>query len=213
MPQRFKFVFVSIALLVSFVSTGVHAKVFRYTGIGFVFAQAQEVQSFTDEVSEAQQGAWETDVDGSTNGWNLWSGWQFNRFIGAEFGYSRYGGTDISALELTPAEGADARTLSVGTDARGWAAQLSLTLPVTKNVFLSSKIGQFFWSSEGHVIGLEDGALQRQSYDESGSSPILSLGAAYTFSPKLALRFELSRTELDSQNLQNVILTFLIKHE
>lgn len=116
-----------------------------------------------------------TSCDDKDTAWKLFGGYQFNKYLGVEVGYTDLGKASLSdAISTTTFEANGFEVLAVGT------------YPINQQFEIFGKAGFFLWDLEA-----KDNVFGRIS--ESGTDLTFGIGAKYNFSKNLGLRLEWQR--------------------
>lgn len=109
--------------------------------------------------------------------YQVFGGYQFNRYLGAEAAYTDFGKVDLAD--------------NVGElEADTWSLVLVGTVPFTEKFSGYVKAGFHDWDAE---LGVPDIGFA----DDSGTDPTYGLGLQYRFTDNVSLRGEYSRFEMD----------------
>ncbi len=151
-----------LALALGAVSFGAHAADPDGFYVGAGAGQSMIDEDFADDEDTAFQ---------------VFAGYQFNRYFGAEAAYTDFGKVDVTG--------------NVGElEADSWSLVAVGTVPFTDRFSGYAKAGFHDWDAELDVpaVGLAD---------DNGTDPTYGLGLQYRFTDNLSLRGEYSRFEMD----------------
>jgi len=116
-----------------------------------------------------------TSCDDNDTAWKIFGGYQFNKYLGVEVGYTDLGKASLSdAISTTAFEVKGFEVLAVGT------------YPINQQFEIFGKAGFFRWD-----LDVKDNVFG--SISESGTDFTFGIGAKYNFSKNLGLRLEWQR--------------------
>lgn len=121
--------------------------------------------------------------DAKDMSWNVFAGYQFNRYLAIEGGYSDFGDAQTSGFTVV---GGLPITVTIKTTAFELVG-VGL-LPVSDAFSVYTKIGFFRYESEGSASGAAVGTSS-----DKGTELTFGLGAQYAFARNLAARLEWQR--------------------
>lgn len=113
--------------------------------------------------------------------WKALVGMNLNRVASIEGQYIDFGAANRSSDRI---------------QATGWTAGAVLHIPVEGSITPYGKIGALFWETDNRFNNI--------SRDEDGTDLSLGLGIRFMLSPRLALRTEYERFEMDRTDIDNV---------
>ena len=119
-----------------------------------------------------------TSCDDTGSAWSVFGGYQFNKYLGVELGY-----TDIS--ENKASDSVSTVTWKVkGTELLGVGA-----IPVNQYFEVYGKVGVFFWDLNDSCTG----ACTFSSQSETGADLTYGIGVQFNFSKNVAARAQYQR--------------------
>lgn len=126
------------------------------------------------------------DIDDNDMGWKFFAGYQFNRNVGVEIGYTDLGSADLDYVVTSPAD----VTGSASSDISGFTADVVLAWPLADRFDVFAKAGLVFWDADlkANVTSVGD-----FSGDDDGTDIKFGLGARYAFTDQMSLRLEWER--------------------
>lgn len=117
--------------------------------------------------------------DDTDTGWSVFSGYQFNKYLGAEIGYADLGEFKVSTSGTTD-------TLKVkGSELLGVG-----TFPINPQFEVYGKVGVFFWNVKESCAGT---LCPFGSQNETGSDLTYGLGAKFTFTKNVGVKVQYQR--------------------
>ncbi len=125
--------------------------------------------------------------DMDSEGWKLYGGYQFNKYLGVEGGY-------VNLNDMTSALGA----VRTNMDTDGWALAAVASYPVTKKLSVMGKLGGAYLLSE---INTKNGAALTVRTEHQELDPNYGIGASYAVYDNLNLRLEWERFDRDDFNI------------
>jgi long-chain fatty acid transport protein len=171
-----------------------------YAGFGFGQSQYQDVESSLDEGFAAQGVTSSTTANNQTEGWKVYTGYQFNKYLGAEGGYANL--NDMSANSTT----------SIGlvhTDlvSTAWMLAAVGTYPVTENFSVMGKLGAAYVLQTADV---KVGSALTQRTGDDAYQPYYGVGVSYALVDNFKLRAEWERFDLDDINIDLMTAGFTV---
>jgi len=128
----------------------------------------------------ADQGEYE---DGNSTAGKLFGGIRYGRYLGAELGYTKLGGVESTL-------GDRLETLLESETSGLYAAAMGY-IPVAHRTELMGKVGVMGWDTD--LSRTEQLINTKAEYDDSGTSPLVGIGAQYHMTPNMAVRGEWER--------------------
>jgi hypothetical protein len=120
-------------------------------------------------------------LDGQSNGFRIFAGYQFSKHVGLEVGYADLGEVDYrGSFQGVPVT--DGKLGITGFD-----VALVVSFVVAEKTMLFGKVGAFAWEAEANDVA--GGVPFSTSTD--GTNAMLGIGLAYAVSPTAALRAEI----------------------
>ena len=126
--------------------------------------------------------------------WNLFAGYQFNRYFAVEGGYVDFG--KATASGFTVGGGLPA---AITTKSKAFEALAVLGVPLNDAFSLYGKLGFFYYDADGVGSGASFG-----STSDSGTELTYGLGAEYNITRNVSARFEWQRYLSVGSNIPNV---------
>lgn len=166
-----------------------------YAGFGFGQSKFRDVSSYIEAEVGPQTAT--TSANTRSEGWKVYGGYQFNKYLGVEGGY-------VNLNDMTAKTGA--LTTNVNSDA--WMLAAVGTLPVTDRLSIIGKLGAAYVIAN---INAKNGAALTQTSGDDSYEPYYGVGVSYALLDNLSLRAEFER--LDRKNLDIDLMTagFVVK--
>lgn len=138
-----------------------------------------------------------TTANTRTEGWKVYSGYQFNKYLGVEGGYANLN-------DMTATNG----TARAEVESNAWALAAVGSYPLTDKFAVMAKLGAAYVQTNASVkIGT---ALAQRSGDDS-YQPYYGLGVKYALLDNVDLRAEWERFDLDDYNIDLMTAGFAVK--
>lgn len=138
-----------------------------------------------------------TNANTRTEGWKVYSGYQFNKYLGAEGGYANLN-------DLTATTG----TTRTETESNAWSLAAIGSYPLTDKFSVMARLGAaYVQTSTSTKVGT---ALAQRSGDD-GYQPYYGLGVKYALLDNVDLRAEWERFDLDDYNIDLMTAGFAVK--
>lgn len=132
-----------------------------------------------------------------TEGWKVYTGYQFNKYLGVEGGY-------VNLNDMTGRTGA----IVTNMDTDAWTLGAVLSYPLTKQVSVMGKLGAAYMLAD---INVKNGtALTVRSGDDS-YEPNYGVGVSYALLDNLSLRAEWERFDRKSYDIDLMSAGFAMK--
>lgn len=144
-----------------------------YAGLGFGQSKYRDVNA--------------TSANVRTEGWKVYAGYQFNKYLGIEGGYANL--NDMTAITGT-------RRTEIDTDA--WAMGAVLSYPVTEKLAVMGKVGAAYMLSD---IKTKNGAALTVTTGDDGFEPNYGVGVKYAVFDNLDVRAEWERFDRDNSDI------------
>lgn len=132
-----------------------------------------------------------------TEGWKVYGGYQFNKYLGVEGGYANLN-------DLTARTGA----LRTETDTDAWTLAAVLSYPLTEKISIMGKLGAAYMLSD---IDSKNGAAVTVRTGDDGFEPNYGVGMSYALLENLDIRAEWERFDRDDQNIDLMSAGMAIK--
>jgi OOP family OmpA-OmpF porin len=113
--------------------------------------------------------------------YHAFAGYQFNRFFAAEAGYADFGSITRSGTIF-------GGTAAARVDTTAWEVAALAMAPISDRFSLYAKLGMYHYSSDAVVTGAVVG-----NTDANGTEYTIGLGAQYSITDYIGLRFEWQR--------------------
>ncbi|MDA8127827.1 MAG: outer membrane protein transport protein [Betaproteobacteria bacterium] len=170
-----------------------------YAGLGVGQSHYRDVASSIDSEAAAAGGSASTSVSPLSEGWKVYGGYQFNKYLAMEGGYTNL--NDAHANTTITAPSAGSLRTNVATDA--WSLALVGTLPITEKFSLMGKAGAAYVLPEvtTHATGSASGATAAAAIGHDSYRPVYGVGASYALLDNLNLRAEYERFDLKHVNI------------
>lgn len=138
-----------------------------------------------------------TTANTRTEGWKVYSGYQFNKYLGVEGGYANLN-------DMTATNG----TARAEVESNAWALAAVGSYPLTDKFAVMAKLGAAYVQTNASVkVGT---ALTQRSGDDS-YQPYYGLGVKYALLDNVDLRAEWERFDLDDYNIDLMTAGFGVK--
>lgn len=137
-----------------------------------------------------------TSANTRTEGWKVYTGYQFNKYLGVEGGYANL--NDMTA-----------RTGSVTTnmDSDAWTLAAVGSYPLTDKFSLTAKLGAAYVLTDKNV---KVGTALTQRTGDDGYQPNYGVGVSYALVDNFKLRAEWERFDLDDINIDLMTAGFTV---
>jgi long-chain fatty acid transport protein len=171
-----------------------------YAGFGFGQSRYLDVESSLNSGFADQGLTSTTSANTRTEGWKVYTGYQFNTYLGVEGGYANL--NDMTANSATSA--GNVRTELV-SDA--WMLAAVGSYPLTKDFSIMGKLGAAYVLQTAEVkVGT---ALTQRSGDDN-YQPLYGVGVSYALLDNINLRAEWERFDLDDINIDLMTAGFAV---
>lgn len=141
-----------------------------------------------------------TAAETRTEGWKVYTGYQFNKYLGVEGGYANL--NDMRASTTTPA----AAALNTKSDA--WTLVAVGSYPLTDKFSVMAKLGAAYVLTS---TGVKVGTARTQRSGDDGYQPYYGVGVSYALLDNFSLRAEWERFDLDDTNIDLMTAGFVVK--
>lgn len=132
-----------------------------------------------------------------TEGWKVYSGYQFNNYLGVEGGYA-----NLNDLTATTA------TARADVESNAWALAAVGSYPLTDKFSIMAKLGAAFVQTN---TSIKVGAAPAQRTGDDSYQPYYGVGMSYALLDNLSLRAEWERFDLDDYNIDLMTAGFAVK--
>lgn len=138
-----------------------------------------------------------TSANTRTEGWKVYSGYQFNKYLGAEGGYA-----NLNDLTATTA------TTRIKVESEAWSLAAVGSYPLTDKFSVMAKLGAAYVTTN---ISTKVGAALTQRSGDDGYQPYYGVGVTYALLDNVNLRAEWERFDLDDSNIDLMTAGFAVK--
>jgi len=177
---------------------------FSYVGLGTVYSDFTEL-NFAPDVAE--NGYAPMTLSDSTSGFGtrFFYGQHFGEYLAFEAGASFMSKPDFTLKNgTTKVHSGEFSTF--GLDFKAFA-----TFPITNSQFIRAHAGVMLWDNDSEVISGPSGNTSISKDSDTDVSPIYGIGYGYAFNKSNALVLEFETTEIASEKVENISLSFLVK--
>lgn len=122
-----------------------------------------------------------------TEGWKVYAGYQFNKYLGVEGGY-------VNLNDMTARTG----TVTTNLDTDAWALGAVVSYPLTEKFSVMGKLGAAYMLAD--VVTKKGNALKVRTGDD-GYEPNYGMGVSYALLDFLNVRAEWERFDRDDHNI------------
>jgi OmpA-OmpF porin, OOP family len=160
-----------------------------YVGGSVGLLEGSDLDSGAIEQALASQGlaVRPTSVENNDGGWKLFAGYRFNRYLAVEGGYTYLGEYAFAGQVII-----DPGTVDADFEAYDWNAFAVGILPLGQRFDVFGKLGIGYWTSKLKASGTFSGRIV-QSMQDSGTDPIVAVGARFNLTSRWAFRAEWER--------------------
>jgi len=162
-----------------------------YAGLGFGQSQYNDVESSLDEGFAALGVTSSTDANNQTEGWKVYTGYQFNTYLGVEGGYANL--NDMTAYSAT-----SAGNVRTELESEAWMLAAVGSYPVTEKFSVMAKLGAAYVLQ---VAEVKAGTALTQRSGDDNYQPLYGVGVSYALLDNINLRAEWERFDLDEINI------------
>jgi len=142
-------------------------------------------------------------------GFKGFGGYQFNKYLGLEGGYTQFNNYTAHSTVSAPAPDVLAYQTS---DSNAWALAAVGTLPLTKDIAVFGKLGVDNWKLTSNTYVYEaDGSFTRTSSIDRGYGPYYGAGASFALMENLVIRGEYERYDLGEANIDFLSAGVVVK--
>ncbi len=166
-----------------------------YAGFGFGQSKYRDVASYIDAEVGPQTGP--TTANTRSEGWKVYTGYQFNKYLGAEGGYANLN-------DMTATTG----TLRTNVNSDAWTLAAVGTLPVTDKLSVIGKLGAAYVLAD---IRAKDGVALTQRSGDDSYEPYYGVGVSYALLDNLSLRAEWERFDRKDLDIDLMTAGFAVK--
>jgi long-chain fatty acid transport protein len=182
-----------------------------YFGFGTGEAEGRDWDAARFRSSFAKQGvvATQTGADSSDFGFKVFSGYQFNKYLALEGGYTQLNNFTAQGTGTTVLTGSLYQT----EDNNVWSLAAVGTLPVTKKFSIFGKVGAGNWSkvTKNIIRNTSTTDFTRTQTTERGTDPYYGVGASYALLDNLEVRGEYERFDLGGPKIDFISAGMAVK--
>lgn len=168
-------------------------------GSGQSIGRSWDAGRFASALASAGVTATQTVSESEDFAFKVFSGFQFNKYLALETGYSQFNNFTASGAITAPVTQVSARQNEKNN---AWILAAVGTLPLTKDISIFGKLGANNWKrSTNTFIRNNFGDTVRTSTLERGYDPYYGVGVSYALMENLDLRGEYERYDLDGSKV------------
>lgn len=171
-----------------------------YAGFGFGQSQYQDVASSIDSGFAAAGVTASTSASTTSEAWKVYTGYQFNKYLGAEGGYANL--NDMTAHTTTPTK---VVTTNMSSDA--WTLAAVGSYPLTDKFSVTGKLGAAYVLTKENV---KAGSALTQRHGDDSYQPYYGVGVSYALVDNFKLRADWERFDLDDINIDLMTAGFIV---
>lgn len=170
-----------------------------YAGLGVGQSHYRDLASSIDSAVASVGATSTTSVSPLSEGWKVYGGYQFNKYLALEGGYTNLNDAHANTTITAPSAGT-IRT-NVATDA--WSLAAVGTYPITDKFSLMGKVGAAYVLTEitAKATGSGSGTTASVAVGDDSYRPVYGLGVSYALLDNLNLRAEYERFDLKDINI------------
>ncbi len=139
----------------------------------------------------------ETSANTRTEGWKVYGGYQFNKYLGVEGGY-----TNLN--DMTGTKG----TVRTEVDTDAWSLSAVLSYPVTDKLSVMGKAGVAYMLAD---VQTKNGSALTVTKGDDGYEPTYGVGVKYAVFDNLDLRAEWDRYDRSNMNIDLISAGMAVK--
>lgn len=135
-----------------------------------------------------------TSTDDNDTAVRFFAGYNFNKYIGVEVGYSDLGESSVTVLDAV-----NGLTDYYKFAVTGYGISVVGNLPINNKFSAFGKLGVFSWNSDINAevdLGFPFGVISAD-ISESGTVPVIGIGAIYRFTKNFSIRGEIEHIAID----------------
>lgn len=180
-----------------------------YGGLGFGQSRYRNLASSIDSAVASVGGTSTTSESGRSEGWKVYTGYQFNKYLGVEGGYANL--NDATAHTAITAPVAGTIRTNVATDA--WTLAVVGTYPLTDKFSVMGKVGAAYVLTEvrAQATGAGSGTTASIAVGDDSYQPYYGVGVSYALLDNLNLRAEWERFDMDDINVDLMTAGIAVK--
>ncbi len=163
-----------------------------YAGFGFGQSRYQDVDSSLDSEFAAVGVTSSTSANTRTEGWKVYTGYQFNPYLGVEGGYANL--NDFTAISST-----SIGSFTTNADSDAWLLAAVGTYPVTDSFSVKGKLGGAYVLNDVRVRDNQEtnSLIRTQQVGEDGYELYYGVGVSYELFDHFELRADWERFDRD----------------
>lgn len=175
-----------------------------YAGFGFGQSRYRDVASYISD--EVGSGATVASDSPTSEGWKIYGGYQFNKYLGAEGGYA-----NLNDMRATGAVTGGTHRTNVDTDA--WTLAAVGTLPLTEKFSVIGKVGAAYMLADIKTWKSTNNQNTNPSdfSADDGYEPYYGVGVSYAMLDNLSLRAEWERFDRKDLNIDLLTAGMVVK--
>ncbi len=181
-----------------------------YAGFGFGQSKFQGAAGNIDTEQAVLGKTSTTSANTRSEGWKVYTGYQFNKYIGVEGGYVNL--NDMTAVSTITAPAA--QSLRTKVDADGWTLAAIGSYPVSDKFSILAKLGAAYvlTDKDTRLSGVGVTALQNRSVvtGDDGYHPLYGVGISYALLDSFKLRAEWERIDMEDTNIDLMTAGFAV---
>jgi long-chain fatty acid transport protein len=174
-----------------------------YAGFGFGQSQYRDVASSLDSEFASVGMTASTSASTTSAGWKVYTGYQFNKYIGVEGGYANL--NDMSATTTITAPAATSVRTNMASDA--WTLAAVGSYPLTDKFSIMGKLGAAYVLTDENI---KVGTALTQHHGDDGYQPYYGAGVSYALVDNFKLRAEWERFDLNDINIDLLTAGFTV---
>lgn len=180
-----------------------------YAGLGVGQSHYRDLASSINSAVASVGGTSRTSVSPLSEGWKVYGGYQFNKYLALEGGYTNLNDAHANTTITAPSAGT-IRT-NVATDA--WSLAAVGTYPITDKFSLMGKVGAAYVLTEitAKATGSGSGTTAGVAVGDDSYRPVYGLGVSYALLDNLNLRAEYERFDLKDINIDLITAGVAVK--
>lgn len=184
-----------------------------YAGFGFGQSRYQDVESSIDSKLVTAGKTSTTTANTRTEGWKVYTGFQFNKYLGVEGGYANL--NDMTASSNITAPAPAPQRMITKIDANAWTLAAVGSYPLTDKFSVIAKLGAAYVLTDkttqlsGAGVTTAAQKLSVRTGDDS-YQPYYGVGVSYALLNNFKLRAEWERFDLDNYNIDLMTAGFTI---
>ncbi len=180
-----------------------------YAGLGVGQSHYRDLASSINSAVASVGGTSRTSVSPLSEGWKVYGGYQFNKYLALEGGYTNLNDAHANTTITAPSTGT-IRT-NVATDA--WSLAAVGTYPITDKFSVMGKVGAAYVLTEitAKATGSGSGTTASVAVGDDSYRPVYGMGVSYALLDNLNLRAEYERFDLKDINIDLITAGVAVK--